>query len=303
MIVQSIDNHPIATAGKLVRIAAIRDEPYECLDDPEGFIGRLKGQGFPADLFTFLLEISEPTPRYAFHQEWHRLAVVPVTSYENWWKKQIKDTARNKIRKARKNGVNFRAIEFNDDFVWRVMEIYNESPLRQGKPFEHYGKDFDTIKRELSTFFKSSTFVGAFLKDDMVGFIKFVRGKNVASLMHIISKIGHRNMAPTNGLIAEAVKMCAEERISFLHYGVWSRRGLGDFKKQHGFVCHNVPRYFVPLTIKGRLILRLHFHRKLRDYLPERVIDNMVALRTKWNSVRFRSMVAARENAGSRLPS
>lgn len=287
MVVKSIDGHCIATTGRLVKIAAVRDEPYECLGDPEDFVGRLKGEGFQADLFTFLQEISEPTPKYPFYQEWYSLAVVPVTSYENWWKNQVNGKTRNMIRKAQKSGLEFRIVEFDDHFVRGVMEIYNESPIRQGNPFKHYGKEFETIKRELSTFFTTSDFVGAYCKGKLIGFFKLVTGKNVASLMHIISRIAHRDKAPTNGLIAKAVELCAEREIAYLHYGIWSRRGLGDFKKHHGFVCHNVPRFYVPLNSKGELMLKLNLHRKFVELIPKTLVDDLVLLRARLNLFRY----------------
>ena len=31
-----------------------------------------------------------------------------------------------------------------------IIGIFNQSPVRRGKPFWHYGKDFDTVKKEMS---------------------------------------------------------------------------------------------------------------------------------------------------------
>jgi hypothetical protein len=295
----SVEGLSIIRGGRFLKVAKLRHEPYECLQNPEAALAKLKEEGFNTDAFTFLQEISDPVPKYQHRQEWHRLAVIPVSSYEHWFKNQINDKTRNMIRKPGKHGVVFRVVEFTDDFVRGVVSIYNETPTRQGTPFKHYGKDFETIKRDLATFFDQSEFVGAFANDELIGFVKLVRGKNVASLMHIISKIAHRNKAPTNGLIAKAVEMCAERRIPFLHYGVWSKRGLGDFKKHHGFVCHQVPRYFVPLSLKGQFLLKLNFHKKFVEVIPESWIDRLVFLRGRWNS--FKYAVSGRNGAVAQL--
>ncbi|MBV9105500.1 MAG: GNAT family N-acetyltransferase [Verrucomicrobia bacterium] len=288
-----VDNLPVAIAGSLFKVARLRHEPYECANEPVTFIDKFRKSGVKADLFTFLQEISEPIPKYDFHLEWSPYAVIPLTTYDHWFKKQIDCKTRNMVRKSRKAGVETRVIDFDDEFVRGVMGIYDESPFRQGKPFIHYKKDFETLKRELSTFFDRSEFAGAYYEGELIGFIKYVRGNKVASLMHIIAKIAHRDKAPTNALIAKAVEMCEERGIANLHYGVWSRRGLGLFKTSHGFICRQVPRYFVPLTLKGELALNLRLHRRLRDYIPERWADRMVSLRSKWNALRYRNAGAA----------
>jgi len=274
--------HPLAITGRIFRTARLRDEPYQCVEDPKLVIEKIKGARSSVDVFTFMQEISEITPKYRFHLEWDSLAVLPVTTYDAWLRTQIDPKARNKIRKAQKKGIELRLIPFDDYLVKAIMEIYNESPVRQGKPFLHYGKDFATLKKDHETFLEQSDFIGAFYKEEMIGFIKLFHGKNVASLMQVISKISHRDKAPTNALIASAVEKCATRNIPYLHYGIWSRRGLGTFKVSHGFELRRVPRYFIPLSLKGQLLLKLHLHRDLRDYVPERWLDRMASLRSKW---------------------
>jgi hypothetical protein len=109
--------------------------------------------------------------------------------------------------------------------------------------------------------------------------------------MQIISKMSYRDKAPTNALIAKAVEMCAQQNVPNLHYGMWSRGGLGEFKVRHGFQRVDVPRYFVPLTWKGALALRSRLHRPFNNYLPETWIDVMNSLRTKWYTLKYREPV------------
>lgn len=279
----------LAIKGRAFRMASMRHEPYQCLGDPETYIAKLRETGIRADLFTFMQEIAELTPKHSFHLERESLAVVPVTDYQNWWKKQVNDKTRNMIRKAQKNGVEFRLAELNDDFVRGVVEIYNEVPMRQGKAFSHYGMGFQEVKEHLNTFTQQSDFIGAYWNGELIGFVKFVRGNNVASLMQIISKIAHRDKAPTNGLVAKAVERCEEMKIQHLHYSVWSKRGLGDFKRHLGFVQWDVPRYYVPLTLRGKLFLACKLHRNLAELLPDRLVDSLVRLRTRWNGLKVQT--------------
>jgi hypothetical protein len=289
VVVQSIDDHPIAISGRLPRIARVRDEPFACVTAPESFIEKLKAGSVAADIFTFSQELADTAPKYPFHLEWDSHAVVPVTTYDHWWKKQINDKSRNMVRKASKNGVEIRTVEFDDALVASIKTIYDETPVRQGKAFWHYKKDLETLKREHSTFLDRSQFVGAFFQGEMIGFIKLVYGRNVASLMQIISMIGHRDKAPTNALVAKAVEICAAAGIPYLHYGVWSTGGLGAFKMNHAFVRHEVPRYYVPLNARGRLLLRANLHHRWREFLPKEWIERLAPLRERWNSLRYRA--------------
>ena len=286
----TIENKRITVSGRFLKTARLEAEYYEWVENAEEFIGKLKSSGIQADVFTFLQEIGDRKQRHDFRCELDSIAVLPITSYENWWKNQINDKTRNMVRKAQKTAVELRAVPFNDDLVRGIMEIYNESPIRQGKPFKHYRKDFETIKATHITFLDQSEFVGAFYKNELIGFIKLVHGPKVSSLMQIISKIGHRDKAPTNALIAKAVEICGQRGVSYLHYGIWGRGGgLGDFKKHHAFEQFDLPRYSVPLTPKGKLMLGLNLHRNASEYLPEKCLNFLLNLRRRWTLFRYRN--------------
>jgi hypothetical protein len=289
MLIRIAHNQTVNVEGVIFRVARLRDEPYVCVQDPTAFVDAVKHASASIDIVSFMQSIGDRVPRYSYHLDYENLAVLPVTSYEHWWKRQIKDKTRNMVRKAQKGGINLRTCEFNDDFVRAIMGIYNESAVRQGKPFKHYGKDFDTVKAEHLTFIETSDFIGAFDGPELIGFAKLVHGKGASSLMQIISKIGFRDKAPTNALVAKAVEICSERGIPYLHYGIWSRRGLGDFKKHHGFVCFEVPRYFVPITLKGKLALRLRLYRRIVQVVPPRLLDGIISLRNSWNTYRYGS--------------
>jgi len=46
------------------------------------------------------------------------------------------------VRKAAKKGIEVRSITCDNTLI---KEIYDETPLRQGKPLKHYGKDLATL--------------------------------------------------------------------------------------------------------------------------------------------------------------
>jgi Acetyltransferase (GNAT) family len=280
----NIGNTELIIAGRFIRMAKLRDEGYDFLEDPPRFLEILRDSKIRADLFTFLQEPYDLEPRHALCMEPQKIPVLPITTYDDWFKKQINDKTRNMIRKAVKSGVEIRAVEYNDEFVRGVIEIFNESPIRQGRPFWHYGKDFDTVKRELGTFPDRSRFAGAFHNGELIGFIKLTTHKRQtwALLMQIVAKMAHRNKATNNALMAKAVQICAEMKISRLQYGTWSTGGLGDFKVKNGFICIDSPRYFAPLNTIGALALKLRLHRDPKRLIPRTWLDKAVALRGTW---------------------
>ena len=122
------------------------------------------------------------------------LAVLPVSTFENWWTKQIGFKARNKAKQAEKKGVVVREVPFDEALVRGIWEIYNESPVRQGRRFPHYGKSLDAVHRMSATFPESSIFIGAFDGNRLVGFIKLTIDDSAtqAGIMHIVSLLEYR---------------------------------------------------------------------------------------------------------------
>jgi hypothetical protein len=282
----TIEGKAIAVSGRFPRIARLRAEYYEYVAEPRSFIDQLKASGGRADVFTFLQETPEKEPKHRFRHEWESISVVRISTFDHWWKKQVNDKTRNMVRKAQKAGVELRAVPYSDEFVRGIVKIYNESPVRQGKPFKHYGKNFETIKAEHGEYLDRAELIGAYYQDELIGFIKLVHGRGVSNLMNIISMISHRDKAPTNALIARAVEICAQRGVPYLHYGLWSKRGLGDFKKHHAFEQMDVVRYFVPLKIRGQIALGLKLHRSLTEMLPEKLVNVLAEWRAKWNARR-----------------
>jgi hypothetical protein len=193
---------------------------------------------------------------------------------------------RKDVKRAEKRGVVVKVVDFNDDFVRGIMAIYNETPIRQGRPFWHYRKDFNTVKMECATYLQRSEFLGAYCGNELIGFLKIVRVDRLARLMFIISKIAHYDKRPTNALIAKAVELCVQRKCSHLTYGNFAYDGdastsLVAFKRRNGFEQVDFPRYFVPLTIKGKLCLKLKCHHGIKGMIPKKLLNLARGARTK----------------------
>jgi hypothetical protein len=280
----------ISVSGRLIRLARLDGDGFLFLDDdPQPFIAALRDCGSRIDIFSFVQRPPYTSPRHDYPMEWDNFAALEITTFDDWWNQQIGFKARNKAKQAAKKGVILEELPFSDELARGIWEIYSESPVRQGRRFPHYGKDFESVRRETATYLAQSIFIGAFLEGKLIGFVKLVVDdtNTQASTMNIISMIKHRDKAPTNALFAEAVRSCARRNIRYLlyshfSYGNETRTGISDFKERNGMRQIDVPRYYVPLTLAGEIALRLGFHKQLRDRLPGPLLAKFRELRTAW---------------------
>jgi hypothetical protein len=287
----------IRVQGRLIRIARLEGDKYEFVEDPESLLDGLRKSGMRIDLFTFMQRLPETTPKYAYPMEWDNFAAVPVSTFDHWWMEQIGFKARNKAKQAEKKGVTLREVPFDLALVKGIWEIYNETPIRQGRRFPHYGKDLDTVYREEATFLDRSVFIGAFLGGNLIGFVKLVADETgtQAGLMNILSLVAQRDKAPTNALIAKAVRSCAERGISYLVYSQFAYGGkehssITDFKERNGFQRIDVSRYYVPLTCFGRAAFQLGLHHRFVDRLPKSIGAGLRELRNAWYKRKFEAV-------------
>jgi len=194
------------------------------------------------------------------------------------------------IRKSQKAGVEVRETTFDDEFVRGIVEIFNETPVRQGRSFWHYGKNFETVKREFSTYLFREYLIGAYLGNELIGFVMLADAGRFGVLGQFISKVAHRDKGTNNALIAKTVEVCEQRNLPYLNYTDWRDSTLVDFKRYSGFEEMKLPRYFVPLTIKGKLALRFGFeryHRGWKEMLPPPIRARLKKLRSLWLSSRM----------------
>ena len=76
----------------------------------------------------------------------------------------------------------------------------------------------------------------------------------------------------SRGLIAQAVRSCAERGIRHFCYGQFtygSKRpdGLAQFKTHNGFRQFDLLRYYVPLNVRGRIAMALGAHHAVAQHM------------------------------------
>ena len=80
----------------------------------------------------------------------------------------------------------------------------------------------------------------------------------------------HYDKRPMNALIAKAAEIYKQKRISQLIYGKFiygnkRRSSLVEFKRRNGFEQVNFPRYYVPLTFRGKILVGLRLYTYLNS--------------------------------------
>lgn len=269
----------VIVTGKWIRTAEIKDEGVVegvTVEDPDSFITKLKESNLTADLFTFAQRPPEITPKYNYHRDWDNWAAIPTASFEDWWE-SLSQVSRKNVRRAGRRGVVVKAIPFDDDLVRGVHRIYNSIQIRDGRLFWHYGQDVDSVGRSLATYLDRSEFIGAYLGEELIGFLKMVYVDDTATIFHIISMDEHYDKRPQNALIAKAAEVCEQKGVSHLIYGKFiygnkRRSSLVEFKRRNGFQQVNFPRYYIPLTPRGELFVRLRLYRGVSGLLPEPIL-------------------------------
>ncbi|HET9362232.1 MAG TPA: hypothetical protein VFO58_20910 [Vicinamibacterales bacterium] len=301
--------HTVVVHGRWLRIASIHDEVLaegDVVSDPAQLISHMATNGLRADILTFSQKIYQQEPNHRHPFEWDNAAVADTTNFEKWWEALPQESRKN-VRRAARRDVSVRVATFDDAFASGVKAIYDETPIRQGRRFWHYGKALETVKRENSTYSDRSEFLGAYCGDELIGFMKFVYVDRVAVMMQILSKAAHYDRRPMNALVAKAVEVCANKGIRYLMYSKFTfgnKRDsqIAEFKRRNGFVQIDYPRYYVPLTLRGKLAVRLRLYRGLLGLLPPSIISLLSRVRSSVLGALTQAPRANGSSDASRLP-
>ena len=294
-----VSGQQVILSGNWLKTAQIHDEPWaerQCVENPDIFLAALKRSRLGADLFSFAQLFTETTPRFPYPFEWDNLAVARTLDFSAWWQALPQESRKN-VRRSEKRGVGVNEIAFNDELFCGIKNVYDETPVRQGRRFWHYGKDLDTIRKENSSYLDRSQFIAAFYNSEIIGFLKMVYVDSSARIMQILAKNIHSDKRPMNALLSKAVEICSQRGVSHLIYGQYIygnkvHSPMTEFKRRNGFQQVLFPRYYIPLTWKGRLAVEAKVHRGLEHIFPEPMLDALLGIRMK-----VYERVLARSNA------
>ena len=304
-----IDDHTIVVTGRWLKIAFIDGEDLgKELRNPEACLQAMRSARSSRpriDIFTFSQEIPVRGPRFNYPTEWDSIAVVGSSSFKAWWEHVPQETRKN-VRRSQKRGVEIVVKPLDDDLVHQICGVNNASAVRQNKEFVHYGKTFDQVKYDQSTYLDRSDFLCAYSGDELIGFLKIVYNGAIASIVQLLTKHSHSDSRPANALLSKAIELCETKGALYLTYGKYNygnktASSLLDFKRRNGFEEFLMPRYYVPLTPWGAVCMRLRAHHGLIGMLPKPLISVSLRVRSGlfgWKrSISRCSSVAERPNS------
>lgn len=289
-----LDGQMFIVIGKRVRIATLHDEDWIDTEvkNPEACARELgRSQALQADIFSFTQKVPAISPRYKYPFEWHSVAVVRTSSFKDWWDR-LPQEGRKNVRRSQKRGVSIHEIALDDRLIRGIAEIQNETPIRQGRRYPHFGKSLDQVRKDYSPLADHSEFICAFFGEELIGLLQLVYRGNIASILQLNSKIAHHDKRASNALLARAVELCEAHNITHLTYGKFNYGNKGDsslreFKSRNGFEEMLVPRYYVPLNAWGAFCVKTRMYRGLVGILPKGIISVGSRIRAEWYDFKY----------------
>jgi hypothetical protein len=283
-----INGKNIVVSGKWLKVARIEAEDWleTELDRPD-FCVRILRQtpAFHADILTFAQKLPVTDRKYEYPMELDSISAIRISTFDDWWKSLPQETRKN-VRRAEKRGVTVQVRGLDDDLVRDLSKLNNDSPLRQGKKFTHFGKTLEQVKRDQQAYLDRSDYVCAYYGSELIGVIKLIYRGDIASILTFLPKASHQDKRPANAILAKAVELCVQKNITHLTFGKFNygnkrHTSLREFKIRNRFEEILVPHYYVPLTFKGAISVRLKLHRGWMEILPHRVITFLVNTRAR----------------------
>lgn len=302
----SIGGVTVVVTGTFPRIASVADEYWTenaMPKEPLAFVAQISSGPLRADLVTFAQEIDQHEPEHSFRFEWDNVAAIETADFDRWWASLPQATRKN-CRRSERRGAQTGVVPLDEELARGIKRIYDESPIRQGRRFWHYGKDLEAVWRENATYADRSVFIATRVDGELIGFMKIVFVGRFAKIMQILSAAAHADKRPMNALIAKAVEVCSQRGASHLIYGKFqygngTANSLLEFKTRNGFVRLDYPRYFVPVTRRGKLALACRLHRPLIEILPAPVLDTLVQVRESAMRLLWRERNTQDNHAGA----
>jgi hypothetical protein len=281
----------LIASGKWMRIVKIRGEEVreKAIEDPGLYVAALKkdkNAALRADIFSFTQKLPDVGPKYSYPMEWESVAAIQLLSFKNWWEGLPQETRKN-VRRSQKRGVIIKTRTLDPDLIEAIREVNDDAPVRQGARNAYYGLSSEDTAKRYGEFNDRCDFICAYSGEELIGFLHLVYRDDVAAILNLTVKPSQLDKRPANALMAKAVEICESRNLSFVSYGLYNYgnkrdSSLREFKIRNGFEEVLVPRYFVPLTLWGKLCVATKLHRGLIGNLPPSVVAAGVRAKALW---------------------
>jgi len=120
-------------------------------------------------------------------------------------------------------------------------------------------------------------FIGAFVENRLVRFIQILYGDKITVISQILSLQEFWDKAVNNALLAKAVEFCSQNQMQWIMYGrMGNHPSLDKFKQSNDFKKFLLARYFIPITRKGQVAVKLGLHNEAKDVLTQRIKYSLI---------------------------
>ena len=146
----TVQGRTVVITGTWLKTASVFDEEVvdgEVVENPESFLHELAQTRCGADILTFPQRIPETQPKYSYPFEWDNVAVLPITSYDDWYRNRTDANVKRNLKRAAKVGVVTRSSPLDDTFVGASSRSRTRRRSARA-PLLALWQDFDTVKAE-----------------------------------------------------------------------------------------------------------------------------------------------------------
>src|SRR5438874_61053 len=101
-----INGKRIVIEGRLPRIAKLEQEWCDDAGDPENLADALRKSANRPDILTFTQRVPDLEPRYRYQMELDAMAVLPIKSYDLWWRNKLNDKPETRSGKLKRRALS-----------------------------------------------------------------------------------------------------------------------------------------------------------------------------------------------------
>lgn len=192
-------------------------------------------------------------------------------SFKHIWEKAYSKHARNRARKAEKEGVVVREVSELDKWISDIQSC-NMSSFHRTKRYPRYPhSDKEAflvyLNRHRQLLHEGFKVYGAFFRNRLIAYIATVESNKLIILMLALSRSEFLPKCPSNALLKYIISYACKDNFSWINYS-FDRvpydpdrptllSSLRRFKFEHGFEERPMNIYSLGLTYSGRLLQRL----------------------------------------------
>lgn len=191
--------------------------------------------------------------------------------FEEIWERKFAKHARNRTRKAEKEGVTVREVTDFKDWITDMYLSNMSSFIRQKRYPRYPHSDPDAflvyLNKHRDLLGDGFKVYGAFLGGRLIGYSAILEFKSLILVMLMMSMTEFMSKCPSDALLTFLIQHACEHRFDWIYYSfdrasfrsdkASLHRSLRRFKFEHGFEEHPMKVYTLGLTHAGKMLQRL----------------------------------------------